>query len=297
MEEIKFEFIKQSLYRLHLLFVPDEQARGAIIHIFRRLKLSPSSGTEEAKLWKVDPENMRIQLPKHFEQLMVDIALVNPTEDVKCKLNTIRPRVDAIMMQLLAIAVKRYFDSAPTEICSAPYWQYDVTIAGLADQIVKTSVDYILWYGVREDWDTNLVVIRENDILEGWEILPAMCICQDSRKLKGYRGGIYGICTDSYTWVFLHLSDHGHVSKRRLLWGDSQQKIVGQMCEIIQQAFALHSKLEKDPSTRKRMVDETFGHLDDEGLDDEDLYDEGTLNNSDDYGDDGSDGGISHRGW
>ncbi|KAE8346951.1 hypothetical protein BDV24DRAFT_174539 [Aspergillus arachidicola] len=235
-EKIEVEFINQSMDRLNLPTNTDELARQAFAHIFRGLKLSPP---------------MSVQMPEHFEQLMTDIALVYSTEDSKS--NSIRPKVDGVLLHLSAIVRRKkdqlYADSPPPSrhIRAAPYWHFQTTITGSDDLGLKASVDYVLWYGARGDWDTNLVVVRSSGLLddECWAALPSMSIIYSARKARKYKGDIYGVCTDSHTWTFLHLSDRG-------------REIIGQLYKIIGQAFDLHRAREQDPEARERMRDELF---------------------------------------
>ncbi|RAQ49706.1 hypothetical protein AFGD_002249 [Aspergillus flavus] len=283
MQKIEVEFINQSMDRLNLPANTDELARQTLVRIFRELKLSPSSDTEEKQVWMVDQESMSVQMPEHFEQLMTDIALVYSTEDSKS--SSIRPKVDGVLLHLSAIVRRKkdqlYADSSlPSHhIHAAPYWHFQTTITGSDDLAFKTSVDYVLWYGARGDWDTNLVVVRSSGLLddECWAALPSMSIVYAARKARKYKGGIYGVCTDSHTWTFLHLSDRGR-SKRCLIWDDNKQEIIGQLYKIIGQAFDLHRAREQDPKARERMRDEIFAWNEDKkSSDDKSRVDDGNI--------------------
>lgn len=144
---------------------------------------------------------------------MSDVALV-------CSPVSNRPRVDWVLLHLSAIA-RREEDKLnpgsrpPTQwVHATPYWNFNTTITGHEDQAVKSSADYILWYGSRGDRDTNLVVIRRNTLQDNecWAALPIISLIYDALRSKGYKCGIYGVCTDSQSWTFLHLNDKGHVS-------------------------------------------------------------------------------------
>ncbi|EAU37389.1 predicted protein [Aspergillus terreus NIH2624] len=244
--------------------------------MFRGLGLSPSSDAEEKKVWKLDDESMSIQMPEHFERYMSDIALIFSTEDNK--LGAIRPRTDWILVATTAIVRKKkgqlYPDASPPshQVYKAPYYHFNTTIPAGSELAMEYSVDYILWYGARGDWDTNLVVVRSSSLLDGecWAALPSMSVVYAGRKAKKYKGGVYGICTDSYTWTFLHLSDKGRVSKRCLSWGDNKQEVIGQLYKIIGQAFGLHRERENDPAAQQRMRHESLhGWGGDESSDDD----------------------------
>ncbi|KAB8219142.1 hypothetical protein BDV33DRAFT_204646 [Aspergillus novoparasiticus] len=269
-EKIEVEFINQSMDRLNLPTNTDELARQAFAHIFRGLKLSP-------------------------KQVMTDIALVYSTEDSKSR--SIRPKVDGVLLHLSAIVRRKkdqfYADSPPPSrhIRAAPYWHSKTTITGSDDLALKASVDYVLWYGARGDWDTNLVVVRSSGLLddECWAALPSMSIVYAARKAREYKGGIYGVCTDSHSWTFLHLSDRGRISKHCLVWDDNKQEVIGQLYKIIGQAFDLHRAREQDPKARERMRDELFSWNEDKERSGD--------NSRDDDDDDDDDDDIAPEGW
>ncbi|KJK62003.1 hypothetical protein P875_00086519 [Aspergillus parasiticus SU-1] len=138
---------------------------------------------------------------------MTDIALAYSTEDSKS--SSIRPKVDGVLLHLSAIVRRKkdqvYTDSPPPSrhIRAAPYWHFKTTIIGSDDLGLKASVDYVLWYGARGEWDTNLVVVQSSSLLddECWAALSSMSIVYAARKARKYKGGIYGVCTDSHTWT------------------------------------------------------------------------------------------------
>ncbi|KAB8212188.1 hypothetical protein BDV34DRAFT_218584 [Aspergillus parasiticus] len=195
---------------------------------------------------------------------MTDIALAYSTEDSKS--SSIRPKVDGVLLHLSAIVRRKkdqvYTDSPPPSrhIRAAPYWHFKTTIIGSDDLGLKASVDYVLWYGARGEWDTNLVVVQSSSLLddECWAALSSMSIVYAARKARKYKGGIYG------------------VSKCCLVWDDNKQEVIGQLYKIIGQAFDLHRAREQDPETRERMRDELFSsneekeRSDDNSRDDDD---------------------------
>ncbi|GMF92720.1 unnamed protein product [Aspergillus oryzae] len=190
---------------------------------------------------------------------MTDIALVYSTEDSKS--SSIRPKADGVLLHLSAIVRRKkdqlYADSSlPSHhIHAAPYWHFQTTTTGSDDLAFKASVDYVLWYGACGDWDTNLAVVRSSGLLddECWAALPSMSVVYAARKARKYKGGIYGVCTDSHTWTFLHLSDRGR-------------------------AFDLHRAREQDPKARERIRDEIFAWNEDKkSSDDKSRVDDGNI--------------------
>ncbi|GES60195.1 hypothetical protein ATEIFO6365_0002052700 [Aspergillus terreus] len=261
--QMEREFIKHSMDRLSLPNITDETG-PALLRMFRGLKLSPSSDAEEKEVWKLDQESMSVQMPDHFERYMCDVALIFSSEDNKS--SAIRPRTDWILVATTAIVRKKkdqlYPDaSQPShQIYDALYYHFNTIIPAGSEPSMVYSVDYVLWYGARGDWDTNLVVVRSSSLLDGecWAAFPSMSVVHAARKAKKYTGGVYAICTDSYTWTFLHLRDKGRVSKRCLSWDDNIEDVIGQLYKIIGQAFDLHMEREKDPEAQQRMRDESL---------------------------------------
>ncbi|KAL5364431.1 hypothetical protein BJX96DRAFT_132576 [Aspergillus floccosus] len=263
MEQIEMEFIKHSMNRLKLPISTDDARRAMSSFFFRGLNLCPSSDAAEKNVWEVDREGMNVQMPEHFERYMTELADIFSNEGTKP--SSIRPRTDWVVVVMTAIVRRNkdqlYPNSSPPShhAHKAPRWNLKTTLAG-SDLAMKAPVDYVLWYGPRGDWDTNLVVVRSSSRLEGecWAALLSTSAVYAARKAKKFKGGVYGICTDSYFWTFLHLSDKGHVSKRCLSWEDNKQEVIGQLYKIIGQAFDLHRAREEDPEGQKRMRDEYF---------------------------------------
>lgn len=78
MQKIEVEFINQSMDRLNLPSNTDELARQNLVRIFRELKLSPISDTEEKQVWMVDQESMSVQMPEHFGLFLQLIGTRSP---------------------------------------------------------------------------------------------------------------------------------------------------------------------------------------------------------------------------
>ncbi|KAF9885513.1 hypothetical protein FE257_012840 [Aspergillus nanangensis] len=204
-KRIRAQLVRQCACRLDLSLITVDQAKDTISRLLRRLNLSSSPTGLEKWLWKTNQENLEFLMPESFENLMEDFVLaILPTSANSA---SIRPRLDAICLQLLAVTRKNQRKA----VIETPYWRSNSTITSPVDPVLKTSVDYILWYGPREEWSTQLVIIRRDRLIhdESWAALPAMAIIQDARKARGYESGVYGVCTDSYTWTFLHLTHHG----------------------------------------------------------------------------------------
>ncbi|KAA8649261.1 uncharacterized protein ATNIH1004_005158 [Aspergillus tanneri] len=254
----------------------ENKKREIVGHFMNSLKLSPSTEVEEERLWHIEQDDEATHLPDSFEPLMADYTQALNAETHKERL--IQPRLDSILLLLLA-AVKKMDQISEHEISAgestlswdeaiqisgAPYWGFQETftiphIVGWKSHTLETIVNYVLWYGTRRNLETNLVVVRCDTIMdsESWRALAAMSIVHRTRKDAGKNGEIYGICTDSYMWTFLHFSDHSQVSKLVLRWSDGQQKIISQICKIIKQATIHNAERLKYPAQEDAILDKT----------------------------------------
>ncbi|PYI11647.1 hypothetical protein BO78DRAFT_443813 [Aspergillus sclerotiicarbonarius CBS 121057] len=190
------------------------------------------------------------------ELLMDDFSLALNTGEYNERL--IRPRVDAILFQLLGSVKKEnrtsghnitsgpgstFNDDDTSTISAAPCWASEtkLSLAPFIEAEHTLTVDFTLRYGQNPAFDTNLVVLRKKTLLydEGWGVLAAMMVIHRNRMSAREKGDIYGIYTDSYTWIFFHVSDDSKYSSLYLTWSDGQQEIIGHILQIIRQATIL----------------------------------------------------------
>ncbi|RAQ61943.1 hypothetical protein COH20_010763 [Aspergillus flavus] len=110
--------------------------------------------------------------------------------------------------------------------------------------IPEHDVDNILWYGDRDKLDTNLVITRKEIPLDSQDRspLPSMILIHRTREFVGRKSEIFGICTDSYQWNFMHINKKRQVSRLSLYWLHDQHQIEKLVRHIIRQAAILHRK-------------------------------------------------------
>ncbi|GFF95986.1 hypothetical protein IFM47457_10645 [Aspergillus lentulus] len=182
--------------------------------------ISPSSWWRKKSTWHIG-RNDRLEMPSSLERLLDDFNLALIVESPNAKL--IRPRLDAILFQILSVVKEARQKSengrfGMSAILDAVFWgsRHRLCIAHdfqSCSYIVGCTVDYALWYGSRQDLETNFVVIRSDMLMEDecWMPLAAMSIIHYARKKAGRNAEIYGVCTDSYKWTFLHLNSKSQI--------------------------------------------------------------------------------------
>ncbi|KAE8142355.1 hypothetical protein BDV38DRAFT_278520 [Aspergillus pseudotamarii] len=87
---------------------------------------------------------------------------------------------------------------------------------------LECHVDYVLWFGYKHLWDTNLIIIKQRDYYErqGLSPLAAMALIYHLRMLNGRYKETWGLYTDSINYQFFHVDDQGRYSKRAYVGGD-----------------------------------------------------------------------------
>ncbi|GKZ36289.1 hypothetical protein AbraIFM66950_007322 [Aspergillus brasiliensis] len=270
------------------------------------LDLNRAQNEEAEEPWQIDQDLRDVQIPEHLETLIDDFSSGLNTGD--CDDGLIRPRLDAILMVLLAKVLKENRDrrddveapesestcssDRPSAIYLTPCWTINqkLTLPPVTDSAahaVGITVDFLLLYGPRPTLDTNVVVLRKRTILpdEGWGVLAAMyfkvvdfgnsAAIHRERKTLGANGDIYGVHTDTYTWNFFHLNDTGKYStKLNLSWNLDQQEVIGRICQIIRDARTLSQEVGGRDPMLGLLESETEHNSDDEMSDHSSLYEE-----------------------
>ncbi|KAB8205997.1 hypothetical protein BDV34DRAFT_224866 [Aspergillus parasiticus] len=211
------------------------------------------SRRESEKLWRLVLDESG-DMPGNLKQLLDDSALV--LSITPPNIAVMRGRLDAVLFSNLSAVMKEEINARKhTSLDNAP----DATSSLYPGCLLKVStphsikgeqfilahdVDNILWYGDRDKLDTNLVVTRKEIPLDSQDCssLPSVVLIHLSLRLVGRKTEIYGICTDSYRWNFMHINKKGRVSRLSLYWLDDQQQIEKQVRHIIRQADILHRK-------------------------------------------------------
>ncbi|KAE8369827.1 hypothetical protein BDV27DRAFT_152706 [Aspergillus caelatus] len=87
---------------------------------------------------------------------------------------------------------------------------------------LQCHVDYVLWFGYKHLWDTNLIIIKQQEYGERQRLSPlaAMTLIYHLRNLTGRYKETWGLYTDSINYQFFHVDDQGQYSKRAYVGGD-----------------------------------------------------------------------------
>ncbi|KAH2783378.1 hypothetical protein KXW19_005756 [Aspergillus fumigatus] len=182
--------------------------------------ISPSSWWRTKSTWRIGRDD-RLEMPCSLERLLDDYNLALIAESPNNQL--IRPRLDAILIQILSVVKETRQKSVNgkfgmSAILDAVSWGSRRRLCIAHDfqgcsYTVSCSVDYTLWYGNQQDLETNFIVVRSDVLMEDecWMPLAAMSIIHYARKKAGRNAEIYGVCTDSYKWTFLHLNNKSQI--------------------------------------------------------------------------------------
>ncbi|KAF7627970.1 hypothetical protein AFLA_003337 [Aspergillus flavus NRRL3357] len=200
------------------------------------------------------PLNESGDKPDSLKQLLDDgpLALSITPPDIA----VIRGRLDAILFSRLSAAIKEEINALKhTSLGDAPgagnTLYLDCLLKVSTPHSIKGEhfipehdVDNILWYGDRDKLDTNLVITRKEIPLDSQDRspLPSMILIHRTREFVGRKSEIFGICTDSYQWNFMHINKKRQVSRLSLYWLHDQHQIEKLVRHIIRQAAILHRK-------------------------------------------------------
>ncbi|KAE8323644.1 hypothetical protein BDV39DRAFT_195720 [Aspergillus sergii] len=192
----------------------------AIRHYMKRAGIRPMSRRESEKLWRLALDESG-DMPGNLDDSALVLSITPPNIAV------MRGRLDAVLFSNLSAVMKE-------EIIARKHTRLDdardATSSLYPDCLLKVStphsikgeqfilahdVDNILWYGDRDKLDTNLVVTSKEIPLDSQDCssLPSMVLIHLSHRLVGRKTEIYGICTDSYRWNFMHINKKGRVSE------------------------------------------------------------------------------------
>ncbi|PYI11648.1 hypothetical protein BO78DRAFT_466223 [Aspergillus sclerotiicarbonarius CBS 121057] len=222
-----------------------------LVRVFRLgLTLTDSTGQGSEDVWEIDQDNSKTPLSEYLQYLTDDFCLALESKALREGERLIRTRMDTILFVLLATMKKIDKINSGNDSSSGPGAHNSIAPCWIDEKKdhdmkepheLKTRVDYILRYGREVELHTNLVVLRmgSNKPDGGWGALAVLASIHRKRKKAGIKADIYGICTDSSKWIFLHVNNNGQYSRLFLDWAESHQKITNHLCHIIRQAMTL----------------------------------------------------------
>ncbi|KAJ6138333.1 hypothetical protein N7471_004819 [Penicillium samsonianum] len=198
-------------------------------------ELSPSK-TEQASL------------PPHLDSILADYDMATGGSPKNEAL--IRSRIDVIILTTL-VKMKREFLAKPrTSVTSSSlksvHLQFEREIkfvwkSGKRRVRLAGIVDYSLWYGMPNDYATNMAMVEATQphlIKQGvFQCLAYMAMIHKTRKQANVPDtSVYGIATDSFEWVFIRIRPNGEYVKKSYEWALSSQEIVSMLAKIFAQA-------------------------------------------------------------
>ncbi|KAL2838190.1 hypothetical protein BJY01DRAFT_251092 [Aspergillus pseudoustus] len=132
---------------------------------------------------------------------------------------------------------------------------------------VKGRMVYTLWYGKRNEAETNLMVFEAKTVggvqAGRYQAISYMALLQDARTEAGRaKTPIYGIATDMRDWDFIRMDANGVVDVHSLSWDGKEDKIVISLIHnIVNEASFLSSVSSNTLLTRQKTVEELTGLL------------------------------------
>ncbi|CRL17880.1 unnamed protein product [Penicillium camemberti] len=195
----------------------------------------------------------KISLPPHLNSVLVDYRIATSGSPINETL--IRSRINVIILTTLA-KMKREFPAKPRTPVASPaslksihlqfnretefIWQSDnrrVRLSGI--------VDYSLWYGMSDDYSTNMVMVeaKQPDLIKRGvlQCLAYMAMIHETRRRANIIDtSVYGITTDSFQWVFIRIRPNGEWTDKAYHWVHNAQEIVSMLANIFAHTATSH---------------------------------------------------------
>ncbi|KAL4906378.1 hypothetical protein BDW74DRAFT_176708 [Aspergillus multicolor] len=227
-----------------------------------------SRAGRRSKIWRIESTDNTSEIPSYLLTLIEDYSIaMRPIESAATAVDNpipSRPRIDAILNHVLASVKRRVLanltEQEQSEACGRLqriFWSYE-QVVHLADtaqrqgNILDCAVDYVLWHGNQPGLETNLIVVRASKPVgtNGDEqcrpVLAAMSLIQHNRTKHSANKETYGVLTDGYEWVFLHIDKKYKLSSLKLSWTMDHQAVVNQFSKVIHKAFELKLSCPED---------------------------------------------------
>ncbi|KAJ5398940.1 hypothetical protein N7465_009429 [Penicillium sp. CMV-2018d] len=195
----------------------------------------------------------KVSLLHHLNSVLVDYGMATSGSPMNETL--IRSRINVVILTILA-KMKREFPVKPRTPVASPtslksvHLQFDRETEFIwksDNRRVRLSgiVDYSLWYGMSDDYSTNMVIVEAKQpelIKRGvFQCLAYMAMIHETRKrAKIIDTSVYGIATDSFEWVFIRIRPNGEWTKKAYHWVHDAQEIVSMLANIFAHAATSH---------------------------------------------------------
>ncbi|KAG0159288.1 hypothetical protein PDIDSM_6810 [Penicillium digitatum] len=186
------------------------------------------------------------KIPDRLACLWDDLELITTPKGSTHPLFPVR--IESLLLSLLAETIKKELLD-PHRPLDLPHWSFRKRIFTREMEDNKflapeNLIDYVLWYGHCWELETNMIAMKsKSPVPQSWILLRNMSIIHHARKLAGRDAVLYGVITDGSKWVFIHLTNWGRYTIKVFSWDNERHSIIGQVQNIINQAFALHRKI------------------------------------------------------
>ncbi|KAL2851633.1 hypothetical protein BJY01DRAFT_244966 [Aspergillus pseudoustus] len=222
----------------------------------------------------------RRRVPDYLRSALRDYDLA--FGDVPMNEAIVRVRLNVILLTTLAVKKREEFgqygrEKQPNKRTSTDtadsykslHWalethvSYNVTYKNKTT-LVRGRMDYALWYGNRDEAETNMVVVeakRKGSYGEGLhQALAYIGIIRSARKEAGRKNTtIWGIATDSWSWTFIRVDPHGQVLTQAYSWVEGESiEIISHLHKKMQHAACL-SPAQSNTLSRQPIVEEISG--------------------------------------
>ncbi|KAL1855025.1 hypothetical protein Plec18170_004439 [Paecilomyces lecythidis] len=220
--------------------------------------------------WALDEEDT-YEIPNILEPMLDDF-------DTSCSFQglSIRSQVNTVITLAISHAKKR---EARRTCAPLPgdkdYRSYRDPLAQIhtrQDQVIRTwfpyrgkryrmsgMMDYVLWYGSREELETNLIIYCARSLgdIDLSVLFSYMGTIHHARNRAGSDAALYGIYSDRYHWTFVYLDNFGRYTVRILNWATSKQEIFTYITHIVEDAIY---RMQIDPDSDSE-EDETASEI------------------------------------
>ncbi|KAL4778346.1 hypothetical protein BJX76DRAFT_352681 [Aspergillus varians] len=230
--------------------------------------ITASAESSSSSIWHTDQtsDDARERFASVDSLLRDYVTAFSPTDDVAGLLP--RSRVNAILITSLGIAKQKLLKGWAAQVkpdakrqLKTLFWGHDqfisVPVSFLNPCRIRTSaLDYVLWYGNTGELETNLVVLRVDEALDGvveeqyyFAALAAISMIHHNRTNRPIIQDTYGLVTDGLEWTFLHVNKEHEYSSLKLNWlEDEEQAIVGLIGKIMDHAVTVKMMYEETES-------------------------------------------------
>ncbi|KAL3475728.1 hypothetical protein BJX99DRAFT_259165 [Aspergillus californicus] len=206
--------------------------------------ITASSDSNTSSVWDTDQASDARERFASVDSLLQNYVAVFTSTDNVADLPC-RVRVDVILVMSLGIAKQKLLGSLDAQTRSNAeqqletlFWGHDqfisVPVSFLNPCDIRSSaIDYVLWYGDTRELQTNLVVLRVDEPLDGvleksycFAALAATAMIHHGQTKRHTIQGTYGVVTDGLKWTFLHVNKKDEYSSFTFNWLEGDEHAI-----------------------------------------------------------------------